>query len=329
MFGVYKGDDDEPPPPDVRYSWTMRAFQILSGHYQSVADSLDHEGQIIARLSWIGFKPTSKDPLDIEASNYLLKKFNQETYTQDQAELLLERLKKAFPNHNSVGDITITAVPGVDSEDLLGFSAETLTLLGDEAEKARQILESQAKMSIEQMKANASLRRKFPEEWTPLNQLSYSEQQRIKNLIGHSIHPLVLRLRGPGTNFMMDLQGQDVVVFSITHPEILKLDPAHLRDLMLIGRPSSALVALDFVSQGRHRCWFERDVMMWYASGRGIDLGGRLILDWNKRNELGRQAVYKAFGTGVDHYSPAIGTDVRDEVVRQERRAIEIWKLVF
>ena len=39
MFGVYKGDDDEPPPPDVRYSWTMRAFQIMCGHYQAVADS--------------------------------------------------------------------------------------------------------------------------------------------------------------------------------------------------------------------------------------------------------------------------------------------------
>jgi hypothetical protein len=56
MNGVYKGDDDEPPPPDVRYSWTMRAFQIMSGHYQAVADSLDLEGQVIARLSWVGFK---------------------------------------------------------------------------------------------------------------------------------------------------------------------------------------------------------------------------------------------------------------------------------
>ena len=69
-------------------------------------------------------------------------------------------------------------------------------------------------------------------------------------MVGASYHPLVLRLRGPGTNFMADLQGQDIVIFSITHPEILKLNPAHLRDLMLLGRPNSALCALDFVAQG-------------------------------------------------------------------------------
>lgn len=324
MNGVYKGDDDEPPPPDVRYSWTMRAFQILSGHYQAVADSLDLEGQVIARLSWVGFKPESKDSRDVECTEYLLKKFIEDDKLIDSE--LIERLKKAFPCHKTVGDVTITAVHGVDSEDLLGFSAETLTLLGDEADKARQILETQGNMSIDQMRANAVLRRKFPEEWTPLNQLSLTEQENIKNLVGESFHPLVLRLRGPGTNFISDLQGQDVVVFSITHPELLKLDPAHLRDLMLVGRPNSALCALDFVAQGRHRCWFERDVMLWYAAARSLTINGKLSIDWSKRNHFGRQSVYKAFGTGTDQYSPSLGTDVRSEVVRQERRSIEIFK---
>jgi hypothetical protein len=205
MNGVYKGDDDEPPPPDVRYSWTMRAFQIISGHYQAVADSLDLEGQVIARLSWIGFKPDSEDPKDIEATEYLLKKFDEDSQNIDysafknilkasdesnQKEMaacnkmkrLVERLKKAFPCHSTVGDVTMTAVHGVDSEDLLGFSAETLTLLGDEADRAKRLLETHGHMSYDQMRANAALRRKFPEEWTPLNQLSAEEQQNIKEL---------------------------------------------------------------------------------------------------------------------------------------------------
>lgn len=49
--------------------------------------------------------------------------------------------------------------------------------------------------------------------------------------------------------YRRDLQGQDVAVFSVTHPQMMCLDPAHLRDLMLMGRPQSALCALDFVSQ--------------------------------------------------------------------------------
>ena len=321
MFGVYKGDDDEDPPPDVRYSWTMRAFQILSGHYQAVADSLDHEGQIIARLSWVGFKPESDDPKDIEAVEYLLTKFSDE----NKSEELIERLKIAFPVHSTVGDITITAVHGVDSEDLLGFSAETLTLLGDEADRARKILETHGGMSIDQMKANAILRRKFPDDWSPLNKLPKIERENIKKMIGSSYHPLVLRLRGPGSNFIADLQGQDIVIFSITHPEILKLNPAHLRDLMLLGRPNSALCALDYVAQGRHRCWYERDVMLWYAACRGITQNGKLNLDWDSRDSC-RQSVYQAFGTGKDQYYPMLGTSLRSEVARQERRSIEIWK---
>jgi hypothetical protein len=205
MNGVYKGDDDEPPPPDVRYSWTMRAFQIMSGHYQAVADSLDLEGQVIARLSWIGFKPDSEDPKDIETTEYLLKKFDEDckeidystfrkilnpSQESNQEQLaaynkmrkLVKRLKKAFPCHSTVGDVTMTAVHGVDSEDLLGFSAETLTLLGDEADRAKRLLETHGHMSYDQMRANAVLRRKFPEEWTPLNQLSAKKQQNIKEL---------------------------------------------------------------------------------------------------------------------------------------------------
>jgi len=94
---------------------------------------------------------------------------------------------------------------------------------------------------------------------------------------------------------------------------------------VIVGRPNSALCVLDYVAQGRHRCWFERDVMLWYAASRGLTTKGQLSLDWTKRNEIGRQSVYKAFGTGIEKYSPSLGTDLRSEVVRQERRSIEIW----
>eukprot|EP01113_Clastostelium_recurvatum_P014240 TRINITY_DN1772_c0_g1_i1.p1 TRINITY_DN1772_c0_g1~~TRINITY_DN1772_c0_g1_i1.p1 ORF type:complete len:2798 (+),score=717.51 TRINITY_DN1772_c0_g1_i1:242-8635(+) len=327
MFGVYKGDDFEKPPPDVRYAWTMRAFLILSGHYKEVALSLDDEGQLIARLSWAGFVPGSKDPEDVKVAEYLCRHFTGRPHFEfPRDQLLVDRLAEAFPVHNTVGDITITTVAGVDSEDLLGFSAETLTLLGDEADRAQEILKTKG-ISQDQMKANALLRRQFIEKWIPLGNLPASEQDALRQAVGGALHPLALRLRGPGNDFLQDLQGQDVVVFSITHPQLLKLDPAHLRDLMLVGRPNSSLVAADFVCQGRHRVWFERDVMLWYAAGLGIDGQGGLVTRWRDRRAKGRKAVYRAFGWGEDQYQPLLGTDLREEVHRQEARAILAYEI--
>eukprot|EP01132_Coremiostelium_polycephalum_P009325 gene9325-11432_t len=332
MFGVYKGDDDQKPPPDVRFAWVMRAFLILSGHYKEVALSLDEEGQLIARLGWLGFNPTSNHPEDIKIRQYLANHFignDCQDFDPSNAHhvTIIDKLKQTFPPHTTVGDITITAVPGVDSEDLLGFSAETLTLLGDEATIAADILKSRG-ISLDQMKANSQLHRKFIEEWIPLSNLPLEEQKLLKQEIGGKIHPLSLRLRGPGDNFLKDLQGQDIVVFSITHPQLLALNPATLRDLMLIGRPNSSLVAHDHVSQGRHRCWFERDVMLWYASCLAIDQNGNRILNWADRKEKGRKSIYKAFGLGNDQYQPLLGTDLREEVYRQEERAIKVFNLL-
>ncbi|GAM28533.1 hypothetical protein SAMD00019534_117090 [Acytostelium subglobosum LB1] len=328
LFGVYKGDDDQKPPPDVRFAWVMRAFLILSGHYREVALSLDEEGQLIARLSWVGFLPHSSEPEDIKIRRYLATHFlslDDFDNNNQQHSDMITRLQQLFPPHTTVGDITITAVPGVDSEDLLGFSAETLTLLGDEASYAQELLRSRG-ISVDQMKANAQLHRRFIDEWIPLSNLPKNEQLALKREIGGRIHPLSLRLRGPGDNFLRDLQGQDIVVFSITHPQLLAMNPATLRDLMLIGRPNSSLVAHDHVSQGRHRCWFERDVMLWYAACRGIDEQGNRITNWKDRSTRGRRSVYKAFGWGTDQYQPILGTDLREEVARQESRAIQAYE---
>ncbi|MCM8812158.1 MAG: hypothetical protein NC910_03795 [Candidatus Omnitrophica bacterium] len=327
FFGTYKGDEDEAPPPDVRYSWTMRAFMIMSGYGREVALSLNAEGQLLARLSWEGFRPDSDDPEDVKVTRYLAREFVGQDQFAPEHDEIIKRLKAAFPPHTTVGDITVTVVPGVSSEDLLGFSAETATLLGNEATQAQELLQSRG-ISVEQMRANAVLRRQFPEEWIPLNDLSGPEQDLIKKAIGGQIHPLVLRLRGPGDDFKRDLQGQDVVVFSVTHPEIMQMDPAHLRDLMLTGRPQSALCTLDFVAQGRHRVWFDRDIMLWYAAGRGVDSEGRPIADWRQRDAKGRKSVYRAFGWGAQEFRPLLGTDLRDEVIRQERRATDLFEVL-
>jgi|GEM_PF-749725 len=318
FYGTYKGDENYPSPPDVRYAWVMRAFMILSGFGKEVALSLDEEGQILARLSWDGFRPDSTDPEDMAVTQHLAKQFGTEP-------AVIERLKAAFPRHTTVGDITITVVPGVSSDDLLAFSSETKTLMGDVAEQVQAILQAKG-ISPGQMQANAVLHRDFPMDWVPLDDLFAAEQAALQKAVGGNFHPLVLRKRGPGTDFLTDLQGQDVAVFSVTHPEIMRLNPAHLRDRMMVGRPHSALTALDFVAQGRHRVWFDREVMLWYAAGRGMDEKGQPIADWDQRDSKGRKAIYRAFGFGREEYRPLLGTDLRGEVSRQERRAAAIYR---
>ncbi|MBI3615282.1 MAG: hypothetical protein HY211_02075 [Candidatus Omnitrophica bacterium] len=326
FYGTYKGDENYPSQPDVRFAWIMRAVMILSGFGKEVALSLDEEGQILARLAWEGFRPDSNDPEDQKVRRYLAKELaGVPDFELPRDQAIVNRLKEAFPVHTTVGDITITVVPGVSSEDLLGFSSETKELLGNVATQTQELLQSKG-ISPAQMKADAQQHWTFPQEWVPLNDLSPEEQRGLKEAVAGKIHPLVLRLRGPGDKFLEDLQSQDVVVFSVTHPEIMALDPAHLRDLMLEGHPNSALTALDFVAQGRHRVWFDRDIMNWYAAGRGVDENGQPILNWEERDSKGRQAVYRAFGFGTDDYRPLLGTGLREEVVRQELRAREMFK---
>ena len=330
MFGTYKGDDVEAPPPDVRFSWTMRAFMILSGYGKEVALSLDEDGQLLARLSWDGFLPDSTDEEDIKVARFVAQKFAGKDQFGAEDFALVEKLKQDFPHHTTVGNITITVVPGVSAEDLLGFNAETKLLLGDRAAAVRELLISKG-INTGQITANAVLRHEFPAEWIPLLDLDAKEQTALKEAVAGGIHPLVLQQRGPGTDFEQDLQAQDVAVFSVTHPGIVTMDPSKLRDLMQLGRPNglqSALVAHDMVAQGRHRVWFDRDVMLWYAAARGIDAEGNPIQNWSDRDQQGRKAVYKAFGYGEDTYRPLLGTDLRQETARQERRAAELFELV-
>ena len=95
----------------------------------------------------------------------------------------------------------------------MGFSAETLTLLGDEAARAQELLRSKGVLqplylplplfytelckgiSPEQMKANSQIRRQFIDQWVPLSNLPANEKALLQKAVGGAIHPLV-RLMG-------------------------------------------------------------------------------------------------------------------------------------
>jgi hypothetical protein len=55
------------------------------------------------------------------------------------------------------------------------------------------------------------------------------------------------------------------------------------------------------VLQGRHRVWFDREIMLWYAACRGVNQHGDYLSfkDWKLRDTKGRRSVYRAFGYGI------------------------------
>ncbi|KAH3744193.1 hypothetical protein Pelo_14398 [Pelomyxa schiedti] len=326
VFGTYKGDEDYPAPPDVRFAMSMRLFMILSGHSHEVALCLDEEGQVIAHLLTHGLKLQSQNAMDKRAASMLASHFvGKNEFDSNEDARVIEALMKEFPPMPSVADITITSVPGVTTEDLLGFNAETKALLSNDAKRALELLKTYG-INTEQMRANARLHKKFPEEWAPLNKLSTQKIQFLKEEVGYSIHPLVLQLRGPGSNFRLDLQAQDIVLFCCPHMQMMSLTPTELRDLMLLGNPTSALVALDFVVQGKKRVWCDRDVMSWYAACRGIDAQGNEIENWDEREIRGRRGSYLAFGKGIFDVESSLGMILYDRVGCQEKRAIKLYK---
>lgn len=234
-------------------------------------------------------------------------------------------LEKEFQGRGTVGFVSGTAVPGVSTDDILGFKPDAKTALIEQADEAQAILQSYG-VSVEQMEANAQLQRPL-EEWVPVVDLPEPQRQALlAELAGGKHHPLAFRLRGPGTDFRQDLQGQDVLVLIGPHPDLLALNPSEVRDLMLTGRPNSALGIRDGGVQGRHRVWFDRDVMLWYAAARGVDQKGQIITDWNRRDSEGRRSVYTAFGWGARAWKPLLGTNLREEVVRQEHRAARLFE---
>eukprot|EP00727_Mastigamoeba_balamuthi_P005622 m51a1_g168 putative cysteine proteinase rd19a-like (3682) ;mRNA; r:545786-559930 len=325
MFGAYKGDEDYPAPPDVRFAMPMRVFMILAGHSHEVSLCLDEEGQVLAFLTWHGFQPESTDPMHRRATALLASRFTgREQFDPVEDADIISRLREEFPPQPTVADITITAVPGVSTEDLLGFNAETKALLSGDAARAAELLAAYG-VNAEQMKANAQLRRRFPDEWAPLNKLPQSDLEFLRTEVGHTIHSLVLKLRGPGSHFSLDLQA-NVVMFGCPHMELMGLEPTELRDLMLTGRPGSALVVLDYVVQGKKRVWSDRDVMTWLAACRGVDAKGREVSSWTDRDQHGRRGVYLAFGKGTEDVAPSLGLSLYEQVRFQEHRAMRLYR---
>jgi hypothetical protein len=119
---------------------------------------------------------------------------------RDRSDPRIAVLKEKFPGHGTPGSITITVVPGVSTDDFMGFKVDAKTALSEAADEVQALLIAAGGISLAQMRANAQLRRPL-DQWIPLTDLPADQREKLVSEIGGRIHPLALCLRGPGTEF--------------------------------------------------------------------------------------------------------------------------------
>ncbi len=315
-YGLRLDSDD---PKDLRVT------RLLAEEYLDLTERQMMENDWY-RGAWEVLRQRVTDPVVFERQrSALLDRAFAEVVRHRKAEgdPRVAVLEHEFPGHGTVGHIKVTVVPGVSAQDFMAFRSDAKTLMGEVADGVQQFLQTQG-ITPEQIRANAQLERPVG-QWIPLTDLPPEQLATVQAKVGGEIHPLAFRLAGPGDDFSRDLQGRDIVVFMTVHPDLLALSPSQIRDRMLVGRPQSAAGVRDGSVQGRHRVWFDRDIMLWYAAWRGVDRDSQIITDWLTRDTQGRQAVYRAFGVGDQTWKPLLGTDLRDEAIRQEHRAMQLY----
>jgi len=123
-----------------------------------------------------------------------------------------------------------------------------------------------------------------------------------------AIHPLVLRLRGPGRSYERDVQGADVINSSIAFKELADLidDPSKLVALMLEGNPKSALTITDGISGRGSRMLTYQDVMLFFAACEQVT--GE------------KRGIYRAIGLGEQ-----VVARLRHEMHTKRRRAQDLF----
>lgn len=251
----------------------------------------------------------------------------------------IAELRKQFygPGLRPLGPVNIYVVPGVAPRDVMTAVSEVGSLVMDTADKVERWLWSLG-MTSAQMAANAQVNRPL-KDWVPLSEeLAPEQMEWLTQRFGAELHALEPRLKGLYDNFVLSLEGADIVVFITVHPELLALAPTELRDYMRRGNPRTLGAIEGSSGQGRPWPWAEQEILEWYGAGRSIDKDGELILALDehgevvidrayvdRRSQAGRRFVFSALGMAEQTYQSVLGTNLRDEEERQEYRAAEIY----
>jgi hypothetical protein len=319
-FVVVLSAEYKPDTQDGRFSAGMRKFEILAGTGKHLHYSLDKEGQALAALISEGF-----ESLTASGKSEII----EELLGQDLGNIDPEKLSSIFPTQEPPAEIRVVSPTGLSTQDLLTYTSDTE--LETLANNAQNIL-LHTGFSDTEIEANLHVHGIDLFRWNHRNPITSKKKEEACSAIGGAIHALHLSVVGPDYDYEHALQGSDVLDVGIPHQEVLKLlqDPGRLCDLMLEGRPNSALSIVDGASGARRRAMNRFDVMLFFAAAeqRGregvyfsIGLGQQTIEAWRQTMRRHRRRA-ESLGTAICSNrvkeAEKIFDDIRNEVIHEQ-----------
>jgi hypothetical protein len=265
------------PVQDIRFSTGMRLFEIFSKTGDHLHYSFDEEGQNLIHLMFEGFDPQTDDPIGRRAARQALQTFG----VSEDDTAAVARLREAFPGHQPPADVVMTSVTLSSTNDMLFYTSDSRL---DEIANQVQVQLGDYGLTEDQIRANAEVYGGDLRHWAGISHLPEERIQGLIDRVGGAIHALVLKLRGPGRDYELDVQGVDVLNTGIPFPQLLALlqDPPKLVTLMLQGNPNSGLVVADGVAGRTPRAIAEYDVQAFFAACE----------------QVGRRGTYTCIGLG-------------------------------
>ncbi|HRS94393.1 MAG TPA: hypothetical protein P5179_03895 [Candidatus Latescibacteria bacterium] len=283
----------KPDTQDGRFSVGMRKYEILAGTGDHLRYSLGYEAATLASLMFDGWSVVESrrgvdDPvLEQIASAWVGSKDD-----------VRSALKFVFPGYGPPAEMRLVSPMGLSKHDVLRYTSDTR--LEEYAEEARVALVT-AGLSDEDIRAHMATFGPRLERWTRLRNRGAAE---LAGCLKGKVHALALAVLGPERSYEHALQGADVFDVGIPHRQVMELlnEPARLCDLMLFGKPGSALAIVDGASGARRRALNRRGVMLWFAAAEN----------------RGKRGVYRSIGLGEDTVE-----EWRSQMREQRQRALE------
>lgn len=353
------------PVQDIRYSAGNRIFEVLCQTGEHLTYSLDEAGQNLVHLMIHGFKSYAQ----VEEDSRRIHRLREGSTERLRLEKILDkdrrtahmvhaafgldaagdgeaiqRLNDLFPACLPPADIRLVSSTMSSTQDVLNYTDDTqLTQIADRVEQVLMDIG----LNEDTMRANAEVYGGELGQWAGIKQLPEEQKQALlkSNIVYRvgkdtfqfplrgAIHPLVLRLRGPGRIYDREVQGADVLNTGVAFEEILDLidNPPKLVALMLEGNPDSALAITDGVSGRAARMLTYQDVMLFLATcekltgqergiykamGVGRNVVRRLRRDMQVKRERARDLL-----EALDAVASATAGQAREAAITRARKA--------
>lgn len=318
----------KPDTQDGRFAVGMRKYELYVGIGDHLRYSLGAEAAALAALMLDGWdKTVAVRGHDDPGLQSVAAQWGLDIRTSDEAR---ERMRGTFPGYPSPAEVRLVSPMGLSTQDVLRYTSDTR--IEHVADEVRAELWA-AGLSDDDIRANFSTFGPHIASWAKLRGKPGTGE--LVRRIGGTVHALALAVLGPDRSYEHALEGSDVFDVGIPHRPVRELldEPARLRDLMLYGRPRSALIIVDGASGARRRALSRLGVMRWFAAAeqvgkmshyRSIGLGEETIEDWRRlmRQQKARAESLRARWCSGDAASAEAAFRQVVELVRDGQEAL-------